>query len=189
MAETITFQTLIYQAWLQMGTADSGETPSTQQQNDALTVANELLYSWYQEQTLALQELLSEQQYAGTVFVAGQNRVTAPLVLAFNMAGGFYQPPVYTPGYFNPGVVPQFGSINGSVNVPAGYGRALMLGLAVELCPQYDMQPSPALLKNLAEARAAASPVPGKVPVPGTSGTQAVPPPGSPPVPAAAGGE
>jgi|SRR6266481_1329912 len=58
---------------------------------------------------------------------------------------------------FTPGAVLQFSDNTTPIALPAGYGRALKLALAVELAPQYDTTPSPALIKNLREARPAAS--------------------------------
>jgi hypothetical protein len=70
-------------------------------------------------------------------------------VQTFTLAGGTY----------TPGTVPQFPDVNTPITIPAGYTRALTLGLAIELAPQYGMQPSQALLKQYAEARAAAAPL------------------------------
>jgi len=58
---------------------------------------------------------------------------------------------------FTPGAVLQFADTTTPITLPAGYGRALKLALAVELASQYDTTPSPALIKSLREARPAAS--------------------------------
>jgi hypothetical protein len=58
---------------------------------------------------------------------------------------------------FTPGTALQFADATTPLALPAGYGRALKLAMAVELAPQYDTTPSPALIKNLREARPAAS--------------------------------
>ena len=42
----------------------------------------------------------------------------------------------------------QFADTTSPIAIPAGYLRALKLGLAIELAPQYDMQPSQALAGN-----------------------------------------
>jgi hypothetical protein len=79
--------------------------------------------------------------------------------------------------------MPQFADNTTPLTLPAAYVRALVLSLAIELAPQYDVAPTPTLMKQALEARRAASPVPGKVPVPGTDGQEDVPPPGIPTVP------
>jgi hypothetical protein len=168
---------------------DPGETFSTTMLTTILGVANNLWSNWWQEQVLALQELISEQAKALQIFVDGQARETAPLVAAYTLAAGSYIAPTFTAGSTFTSSAPQFPDTVSNISVPSGYGRAFQLSLAIEIAPIFGFQPSQSLMAQAAEARAAASPVPGKVPVPGSRGMQAIPPPGQPPVPASAGGE
>lgn len=101
-------------------------------------------------------ESLSTQQLADALAAANalldnwtieQVRTINLIVQAFNLAAGTY----------TPGSTIQFPDTVSSITLPAGYVRPLELALAIELAPQYDMQPSAALLKNYAEARTAAS--------------------------------
>jgi hypothetical protein len=101
---------------------------------------------------LSNQQLLDAKLAANQLlanWTVEQVRVLNAIVATFNLAGGTY----------TPATTLQFADLTTAISVPDGYGRALTLGLAVELAPQFDIQPSGALLKNLAEARAAASPL------------------------------
>lgn len=71
------------------------------------------------------------------------------IVGTFTLAGGF----------FTPGPVLQFPDNTTPVVIPSGYPRAIQLGLALELAPQYKQQPDAALVSDFKEARAAASPL------------------------------
>lgn len=61
-------------------------------------------------------------------------------------------------GSYTPATMPQFADNTTPLTLPDGYDRALTLNLAIELAPQYSMQPDAALIKNAADALAAASP-------------------------------
>lgn len=78
-----------------------------------------------------------------------QVRALNSILQTFTLAGGIY----------TPGTILQFADVTIPLALPSGYGRALTLGLAIELAPQYSMEPSQALVKDLSEARAAASPL------------------------------
>lgn len=77
-----------------------------------------------------------------------QNQTIKALLVTFTLLNS----PTFTPG-----AVLQFADTTTPITLPSGYGRALKLALAIELAPQYDTTPSPALLKNYREARPAAS--------------------------------
>lgn len=156
-----------------LGVLDPGEGLSAQQLTDALNVANNLLESLWQEQTLALQVIVTEQAKAVTIFLDSLSKQAAPLVQAYTLAAGAYTAALGTPPSYTPGTMPQFADNTTPITLPLGYIRILKLELAVELAAQYDMTPSPAVVAQLAEARAAANPKLGTAPVPGTAGTQA----------------
>lgn len=82
-----------------------------------------------------------------------QVKTLQAIIPIFSLAGGTY----------TPGATLAFPDNTTPLALPAGYARAIELGLAIELAPQYDMQPSPALLKNFAEARSAANPLIAKI--------------------------
>lgn len=109
-----------------LGVLDSGEGLSTAQKNDALTVANQLLESWYTDQVLAVRIQLA----------------------AFTLAAGTY----------TPATMLQFADLTTPITFPAGWDRAMILGLAVEIAPQYDMQASAELMQAAGKAYANASP-------------------------------
>lgn len=103
-------------------------------------------------------EGLSAQQLADALAAANnlldnwtveQVRALNVILQTFTLAGGTY----------TPGAVIQFPDTTTAIALPAGYPRALELGLAIELAPQYSMPVSPELQRDLAEARAAASPL------------------------------
>lgn len=118
-------------AALELGVLDSGESLSTQQLNDALLAANNMLENWVNEQVKQIQAII-------------------PI---FSLAGGTY----------TPAAILQFADLTTPLVLPAGYARVIVLGLAMELAPQYDMDPSGALQKNYAEARSAANPLLAKI--------------------------
>lgn len=142
---------------------DSGETPSPQQLTDALSAANNLLFSWFQEQNLTMQELILEQGRLGLAWA-----------VAYSLAAGTYIPPSWAPSS-----APQFPDTVTPITLPAGYQRALETSLGIELAPQYDVPVMPALAGIAREARAAVNPVPGKRPVPGQSAESEAPVPGA----------
>ena len=133
MALTITLQAAATAAAQFLGVLDSGEGLSTQQLTDAFNAANSMLDNWTIEQVRLLNAILP----------------------TFSLAGGTY----------TPGSTLQFVSADNlnPITPPQGYVRAIELGLAIELAPQYDMQPSAALLAQYKEARAAASPLVAKI--------------------------
>lgn len=143
-----------------LGVLDSGESLSTQQVTDALAVANNLLESWWQEQTLALQVLITEQAKAGVVFVDTLTKAAAPLITAFTLAGAIYTPAQFIAPVLGTGTMPQFADATTPLTLPAAWVRALKLGLAVELAPQYAVEPAAALVQDYAAARAAATKAP-----------------------------
>jgi hypothetical protein len=167
-------------ALLQMGVFDPGETPSTSEQNQCLIVANAMLANWYNEQLAALSVLLQAQNKAGLSLIAEQVHVTEPLVTAYTFAGASYTPPSYTAGSVSGGSVPAFPDLTTVQTFPEGYDWAIITGLAVALLPQYPGATTPAqtLIQNYANARAAASPMPGRVPLPGTGYSGTLQPPG-----------
>lgn len=99
---------------------------------------------------LSNQQLLDAQQAANNLLASWTNeqvRAIQTAVQAFTLAGGAY----------TPAALLQFADLTTPITLPAGYERALPLGLAIELAPQYDMEPSAALAANFKEARAAAT--------------------------------
>jgi len=124
---SITLTTAATVAVQMLGSLDSGELLSAQQLTDAQAVANNLLESWYQEQTLSLQTFLA----------------------LYTLAGGTY----------TPATQPSFANPTTPITLPLAYIRALELNLAIELSPEYGVQPTQALVKQAAEARKAATPI------------------------------
>lgn len=49
--------------------------------------------------------------------------------------------------------ISQFANISASISLPPGYERFLTCALALEMAPQYGVEPSPTLLSNYTEAR------------------------------------
>jgi hypothetical protein len=103
-------------------------------------------------------ETLSAQQEADALeavnnmlesWVNEQVQMIRLVLQTFTLAGGTY----------TPAAVLQFANATTPLVIPAGYVRAIQLAAAIELAPQYDMQPSPALVKTYTEARAAATPL------------------------------
>jgi hypothetical protein len=171
----VSFQTLATQAAQLLGVLDSGESLSTQQLTDALGFANNILDSWTNEETLSLQMLAKEQAAALQILIDQQTRMFLPVSTGYTLSDGTYTAATFTPSSFTPGSVLQFGSTAASITAPAGYARALALALAVEMAPYWQTAASADLIRQLAEARAAATPVPHKLPVPGTYGQGAIP--------------
>jgi hypothetical protein len=156
------------QAMKVLGRLFPGETPSASELTDGQTKANQMLANWTNEQAQAIAVLLSEQNKQGSQFVAAQIEKTAPLVTSFVLAAGSYVVPVFTPATYTPVAVLQFADLTTPVTFPAGYDLAVVLGLSIELAPVYSVPVTDAMMKNLADAKAAANPVPNRIPVPGT---------------------
>ena len=135
-------------------------------------------------QASILAAMVAKQAKDGAAMVDRLNSAGFSLAVAYTLAGGTYTAGAYTaptstaPAFstptFTPGTVPQFADATTPLTLPNGVGRALVLGLALELAPQYGVSPSADLVAQAEKARAAAFPVPGKVPVPQTAGTQEV---------------
>lgn len=167
---SITGGQAITSALLQLGVYDPGETPNTSEQNACLLVANQMLANWYNEQLLAIQTLIAEQDQAGAMFIDEQKRATSPLITSFVLAAASYTPPSYTPGSATGGSVPAFPDLTTPQTFPEGYDWAIVVGLAVMLIPQYGsaVTANPqVLLASYQAAKAAANPVPGRIPIPG----------------------
>jgi hypothetical protein len=107
-------------------------------------------------------EDLSSQQYSDAMLLTNnlldswtneQVLFLKQTLLAFTLAGGTY----------TPGTMLQFPDLLTYMSVPAGYARALILNLAIELASTYDVDPSASLVRQAAEARAAACPLLGKL--------------------------
>ena len=107
-------------------------------------------------------EDLSSQQYSDAqIFLNNllenwtneQTLFLKQTLLAFTLAGGTY----------TPGTLLQFPDLLTYVTLPPGYSRALVLNLAIELASAYDVDPSATLIRQAAEARAAACPLLGKL--------------------------
>ncbi|HEY6345666.1 MAG TPA: hypothetical protein VIY49_29555 [Bryobacteraceae bacterium] len=154
---------------------DSGELLSSQQLTDTLGFANNILDSWTNEETLSLQMLAKEQAAALQILIDQQTRTFLPVSTGYTLSDGTYTAAMFTPSSFTPGGVLQFANTAASITAPAGYARALALALAVEMAPYWQTAASADLVRQLAEARAAASPVPQKLPIPGTSGQGTIP--------------
>ena len=184
----VSFQTLATQAAQLLGVLDSGESLSAQQLTDTLGFTNNILDSWTNEETLSLQMLAKEQAAALQILIDQQTRMFLPVSTGYALSGGTYTAATFTPSTFAPGAVLQFASTAASITAPAGYSRALALALAVEMAPYWQTEASPDLVRQLAEARAAASPVAGKLPIAGSAGQASVPGPGDQQSPSAAGG-
>lgn len=102
-------------------------------------------------------ESLSSQQYSDALRVANnmleswtseQVQFIKAAIAGFALAGGTY----------TPAATLQFQDTTTPLTVPAGYVRAITLGLGIELAPQYDTVPSQTLVHQANEARAAATP-------------------------------
>jgi hypothetical protein len=172
----VSFQTLATQAAQLLGVLDSGESLSAQQLTDTLGFANNILDSWTNEEALALKQLLSDQNAALQIFIDQQARRFNPVVAGYTLSAGTYAAPTFIAATYTPGAALAFATTSASITAPAGYARALTLALAVEMAPYWQTAASADLVRQLAEARAAASPVPNRLPVPGTSGQGAIPP-------------
>jgi hypothetical protein len=183
----VSFQTLATQAAQLLGVLDSGESLSSQQLTDTLGFANNILDSWTNEEALALKELLADQNAALQVLIDQQTRKFQPVVTGYTLSAGTYSAATFSAATYTPGSALTFSSTSASITAPAGYARALALALAVEMAPYWQTAASADLVRQLAEARAAASPVPHRLPVPGTSGQAAIPPPNDEQSPATAG--
>ena len=132
-------------------------------------------------------EFIAKQTTDGTNLQNQQAENSGPLATAYVLAAGTYTPPVYTaasytppsyaPGTFAPGSVITFPDLTTPVAFPEGYGLAIVLNLAVKLAPQYPGvgQASEALMDNAMKAYAAANPMPGRVPIPGTGWQGTIP--------------
>lgn len=177
MSEQITLTQAATAAAQFLGVLDSGEALSPQQLTDALAAANNLLAAWTNEQTEAMAVLIQDQIRDGALFIDQQAKVGGPLAVAYTLAGGVYTAGNYTAPTFVPAGVPQFADTTTAINVPNGYSRALKLNLAIEIAPQYDVQPSAALVKQAAEALRDATVMPKSAPVPGRPDTQTSPEP------------
>ena len=102
-------------------------------------------------------ESLSSQQYTDALGAANnmleswtneQVSFIKAAIAGFALAGGTY----------TPAPLLQFADMTTPLTVPSGYVRAIELGLAIELAPQYDTAPSQTLVHQANEARAAATP-------------------------------
>lgn len=162
-----------------LGILDSGESLSSQQLTDAFGVANRLLQSWFQEQSLAMQVMVNAHQVRLTQFIDTLFLEGEPLAVAYTLANGSYTKATSSGPSFIPGSLPQFVDQVTPLAIATGYDRILTLALAIELAPQYGVIPSADLLKQYTESRAAANPMPGKVPIPGMSAESAAAPAGT----------
>lgn len=152
------------------GSLDSGESLSTQQLADALAVANDLLYSWYQEQAQALNQLVSRQNKLIQVLIDQLASEGAPLAIAYTLVNaGYIAASVNGPSISGIGTPPQFPDTVTATFLPNAYGRALKFGMAIELAGEYGVEVPASVLVAYREARAAANPMPGKIPIPGLS--------------------
>lgn len=150
-------------------------------------------------------QFIAQQTTDGTNLKNQQQENAAPLAVAYVLAAGTYAspsytaasytPPSYTAGTFTPSSPIVFPDLTTLTTFPEGYGLAIVLNLAIKLAPQYPgvAQVSPQLMDNAMKAYAAANPMPGRVPIPGTgwqgtisaSGPATSPPEGSAPPPGA----
>lgn len=122
----------------------------------AATAAAQFLGVLDSGESLSAQQLTDALNAANNMLENWTNeqvRTIQAIVPIFSLAGGTY----------TPGTILAFPDTTTPLAIPLGYFRAIQLGLAIELAPQYDMQPSPALLKNFAEARSAANPLIAKI--------------------------
>jgi hypothetical protein len=159
-----------------LGVLDSGESLSTQQVNDAFLVANRLLGNLYQEQLAGAQEWVTQKNKEIQALIDTQFSVLGGLFYAYSLALNAVTIATLTGHTVTPNATPQFADNTTALLLPLGFDRVMVLALAIELAPQYDMEPSMALLKQYTEARAAASPMPGHLPAPGQSAqSQGVP--------------
>ena len=158
-------------ALLQLGVYDPGETPSTSEQNACLLILNQMMASWYNEQLLGLQVLIQEQNEAGTIFIAQQNKLTSSLVREYTLAGATYTVPSYTAGSATGATVPNFPDLTTPQTFPSGYDLAIVLNGAVLLAAQYPGvgQAPQTLMDRATAALLAAVTVPGRIPLPGVS--------------------
>lgn len=159
----------IQAALLQLGVYDPGETPSTSEQDACLLILNQMLANWYNEQLLALQVLLQEQNEAGSIFIAQQTKMASSMTTAYTLAGATYTAPSYTAGSVSGGTLLQFPDLTTPKTFPTGYDLAIVLNGAVILAAQYPGvgQVSQTLMDRAQAALMAAVTVPGRLPVPG----------------------
>lgn len=175
MAISLTLTQLANSAAQYLSVLDSGEALSTQQVTDALQIANNLFDNWYNEQALAMTELIQQQTKEIAGLIDQLSALGLSVASAYTVASGSYTPATFVSPVFVPSAVPQFSTVTSLLSFTTGLARAFQLALAIEMAPQYDVAPSETLIANAREAKAAAFPVPGKLPVPVTSGTQAIP--------------
>jgi hypothetical protein len=124
--------------------------------------------------------LVTRQGQQGLFQLTELSREGVAIATSFTLAAGVYTAGTFTPATytgasvtapsFAPGTPPQFADNTTPITLPVGWYRLLNFLLAIELAPQYSVAPSDALLKDAAQALAAATPVPNKTPVPGTGG-------------------
>lgn len=117
----------------------------------AANVAAQFLGVLDSGESLSSQQLNDAQGAANNMLENWTNEQTSFLrqaLTAFTLAGGTY----------TAGTLLQFPDATTPLNIPAGYLRAIELNLALELAAQYDVDPSAALIRQAAEARAAACP-------------------------------
>lgn len=171
-----------------LGVLDSGESLSTTQLNDSFGYANRLLLSWFQEQSLSLTILIQEQIAALNVLIDQQFRAFQPAITGYTLSGGAYTKATFGQPTYVPGTAPQFVDNVSNITLPNGYERALCLVLAIEMAPYWQTVASADLVRQAAEARTSANPVPRRMPIPGTSGQGVVPAAPDAETPASVGG-
>jgi hypothetical protein len=102
-------------------------------------------------------EALSTQQIADALPAANQLLESwyTEQVLAINIQLASF---TLSAGTYTPDTMPQFADTTTALTLPAAWDRALKLCLAVELAPQYDMQPSESLAAEAVRAYQSATP-------------------------------
>lgn len=172
---TVNLTTVAVHAVQFISSTDSGETLSNQQLLDAQSAANNLLLNWFQEQNLAMQQLVVEQQFQIQALLDQLTGQGKSFAIAYTLVAGSYNAPFLSGPSFTPATAPQFPDLVTPITIPNGYQRALETSLGIELAPQYDVPVTPALVGIAREARAAINPMPAHRPVPGQSAASEAP--------------
>lgn len=161
----------------------SGQSISPVQVTDMFGIANRMLQSWVTEEQQTLTVMISDHA-AGLSEMLAQNNLEFESILAgYTLSGGTYTPGSVTDDTYTPGSGYQFADTVTNLTLPPAYERAVVLSLAIESASYWNKQAPQDLVRQATEARAAASPVPRRQPIPGTAGQGLIPPPPDPRMP------
>jgi len=129
--------------------------------------------------------LVTRQAKDGSVTLSEQNLFASPLATAFTLSGGTYteapsrlrltRPRRSRPRRSQDPASAVRGRYHGA-DAARGVARAPQTAMGIEIAGWFGVTPSASLVADAKEARAAAFPVPNRVPIPGTAGQALVQP-------------